>query len=178
MTYKYDQLSYDSIFNKKRQQGNISIPSQKHLLMHNILNFQINDKGALYNSVNFRSAYDTIALLHHNTDKITWDENKYFISYFKYTSLFFKDFKTTYKAKSNFSTGFYLFKLKHIRFYKFWNKSLALSSIIPVLLKRFLFFLSNKPYRKAIINDRKRIFKHFKSVFKVFCNNFTSIFVL
>ena len=168
VSYSFKELDGETILSKKIKRDNICIPTQKHLLMHNILNFQINDKGALYNSVNFRSTYDTIALQHNNTNEIIWDENKYFTRYFNYTSLFFKDFTTAYKAKTSFLTSFYLFKLKHIRFYKFWNKSLVLSSITPLLLKRLLFFLSNKPYRKAIINDRNRIYTYFRSIFNIF----------
>lgn len=168
VSYRSKELISDTVLNNKMKQGNIYIPSQKHLLMHIILNFQINDKGALYNSISFRSAYDTIVLQRGYKDNTTWYQDKYFKKYFNYISLFFNEIKIATKAKSNFSTDFYLFKLKHIWFYKFWNKSLEFSRFTPILLHRFLYFLSNKPYRKAIINDRKRIFEFLRSIFNIF----------
>jgi len=168
VSYTYHELTSETILNKKIKSANIYIPSQKHLLMHTILNFQINDKGALFNSISFRSAYDTIALQRDYKDDTTWYGSKIFKSYFNYTSLFFKDIKIATKAKSNFLTFFYLFKLKHITFYRFWNKLLNISSLVALLLKRLSFFVSNRPYRKAIINDRKRVFKHFKSILNKF----------
>lgn len=168
VSYSYNELISKNILSRKRKMDDIYIPSQKHLLMHNILNFQINDKGALFNSISFRSTYDTIALKLDYNENLNWFQNKIFKQYFKYSSLFFNDIKQWTKAKSNFSTDFYLFKLKHIRFYQFWNKVLTFSSFMPILLKRFFFFVSNKAYRKAIIDDRKRIFKFFKSIFNIF----------
>jgi len=168
VSYSHNELISENILNRKIKIDGIYIPSQKHLLMHNILNFQINDKGALFNSISFRSTYDTISLKRDYTDNLNWYQNKNFKEYFKYNSLFFNDIKLWTKAKSNFSTDFYLFKLKHIQFYQFWNKVLTFSSFMPILLKRFFFFVSNKAYRKAIIDDRKRIFKFFKSIFNIF----------
>ena len=164
VSYEYPQLSSLSLINEKVKSANIFIPSQKHLLMHNILNFQINDKGALYKSISFRSAYDIISLQKdYNYDTI-WNQNKHFINYFKHASIFFKDLKSNTLADSNYSKSFYLFKLKHIKFYKFWNKTITLISLTPVLFRRMLLFLSNKSYRKAVVNDRIRIYKHFKSI--------------
>ena len=136
--------------------------------MHNILNYQINDKGALYNSISFRSAYDTITLLQMYKDKQSWYRNKYFKRYFNYTSLFFRDIKMATNTKSNFFTSFYLFKLRHVIFYKFWYRMLTIGHFMTILLNRLAFFMMNKSYRKAIINDRKRIYTNFKSFFNEF----------
>ena len=161
----YKELRAQDILDKKVSLSNIYIPSKSHLLTHNILNFQINDKGALYNSISFRSAYDTIVLLSDSNVEKTWYSHKIIKSYLCFTSLFFKDTQITTKCTSNFSTYFYLFKLKHIWFYKFWNNLLKLRSITPVLLNRIFLFISNKTYRKAVINDRKRIYRYLQTIF-------------
>ncbi|EDP71444.1 hypothetical protein FBALC1_03132 [Flavobacteriales bacterium ALC-1] len=166
ISFNYNALNPKSIL--KEQQENIFIPSLKHLLMHNILNYQINDKGVLYNSISFRSAYDTILLIQKHKDYQIWYNDKFFKSYFCYTSLFFQDIKTVTNSKSNYSTSFYLFKLRHLIFYKFWNRVLTFSNFLFILLNRLIYFTINKSYRKAIINDRKRIYTHFKSFFNSF----------
>ncbi|WP_225035073.1 nucleotidyltransferase family protein [Winogradskyella sp. SM1960] len=166
VSYHYDALQPQSIFEETRQIASIYIPSQKHLLMHTILNHQINDEGALYNSITFRSAYDTILLLQDYTEPNTWSNQKVFKKYFKYTSLFFNEIRKTKNVKPDIFSYFYLFKLKHIKFYRIWNKLLRLGAIIPILLHRSWLFISNKAYRKAIILDKNRIFTHFMSILR------------
>lgn len=163
-SYKYKPLLNKSIFNDIQEKNHINIPSNKHLLMHNILNFQINDYGALYNSISFKSAYDTIVLQQSNFKFTEWQTNRIFIDYFRYTSLFFNDIKIVTKVESNIFTSFYLFKLKHIKFYKIWNKLLKICSILPGLIKRIWFFIFNKAYRRAIFKDRDRIYTYFMSI--------------
>ena len=108
VSYKYNELNNESIFKEKIKQNNVFIPSQKHLLMHNILNFQINDHGALYNSISFRSAYDTIILQQDYTGTRDWYKIKVFRNYFQYSSLFFMDIKKATNVKTNIFTIFLL----------------------------------------------------------------------
>lgn len=166
--YDCAELTFQSIFKEKQQQTELYIPSQKHILMHNILNYQINDHGALYNSISFRSAYDTVILQQEYSGIKIWYNKTIFKNYYKYHGLFFKDIKIVTHAKTDIFTSFYLFKLKHIRFYKNWNSILKLSRFLPILLKRTLFFITNKAYRKAIFKDQKRILTHFRSIFENF----------
>lgn len=167
-THNDDLLNYQAIFNKKKQINTVYIPSNKHLLMHNILNFQINDYGALYNSISFRSTYDTIIIQRSYTGIKEWYKSKLYKNYFKYTSLFFEDIVIATNVKTNIFTNFYLFKLKHLKFYKNWNKLIGIIRFSPILLYRLWLFICNKTYRKAIITDRNRIFNHFKSILNHF----------
>lgn len=165
-SFTYNELKNNNLLNKKTNLNSIDIPSQKHLIMHNILNYQINDKGALFNSISFRSAYDTLCLLRNYVNEdVTWYSTKIFSRYFNNLSLFFKDDQITNKGNKNIFTSFYLFKLKHLRFYKFWNKILVISHFTPIFIKRFYYFIFNNSYRKAIIKDRKRVSSLFKSIF-------------
>jgi len=164
VTYSTTELEHLSIFKDKKEHNNVFTPSIKHLMMHNVLNFQINDYGALYNSISFRSIYDTIILQQKYKGNKEWYKNKIFKKYFIYSSLFFNDIIIVKHGYTRVLTGFYLFKLKHIKFYKSWNKLLKLISFIPIITNRMCFFMSNSSYRKAVIKDRKRIFAHFTSI--------------
>ncbi|MFK7833686.1 MAG: nucleotidyltransferase family protein [Winogradskyella sp.] len=168
MDYNYEALNFETLFNEKRQHNGLFIPSKKHLLMHNILNFQINDYGALYHSISFRSAYDTIILQKTYSGPKNWYKTQPFKNYFRYVSLFFKDIKWSSSSKTKLFTKFYLFKLRHVTFYKNWNKLVKLRRLTPIFFSRTWLFVSNKAYRTAIIEDRNRIYSHFKSIFSNF----------
>ena len=165
VSYKAKELKPENVLNEKINESNIFTPSPKHLLIHNILNFQINDRGALFNSISFRSSYDTIILLRKYTISEKIRNEKILKSYFKYSSLFFNDIRRVTKVKSNLLTSFYLFKLNHIKFYKIWNNLLLTYNLIPLLTKRLFYFVYNKSYRKEVIKDKKRIFTYIRSIF-------------
>ncbi|WP_412560003.1 nucleotidyltransferase family protein [Winogradskyella sp. MIT101101] len=163
VTYKDSYLTTSNILKKKQYKNKISIPSRAHLLRHNILNYQINDKGSWFNSISFRSAYDTLILLRGKHFNPSDYNNKIYRKYFNVSGLFFNDIKVLTKSKESFLTSFYLFKLTHISFYKFWNTLLKIIDSSLLLFGRTLFFLKNKDYRKAIINDKERIYNRIKS---------------
>lgn len=164
VSYKDKALINANVLLEKQTQHKVPIPSMDHLLRHNILNYQINDNGKLHNSISFRSAYDTVVLLRQQDFKKGKYRDSVFKSYFNITGLFFEDIGKTFDVRTNFSTAFYRFKLKHLKFYKFWNKALNLFNFLGLLLRRVPFFVSNQAYRKAVFNDRKRVYKYFKSV--------------
>ncbi|WP_179318058.1 nucleotidyltransferase family protein [Winogradskyella helgolandensis] len=165
-SYRHPELVPNSIFHNQRQKKSIFIPSPKHLLMHNILNHQINDDGAHYNNISFRSIYDTLLLLQEFSETSTFNNRNIFKRYFKYSSLFFNEIRTVTKVKPDLYTSFYMFKLKHSKVHKFWNKLLRLGYYAPILLKRFWFFVSNRAYRKAIIQDKRRVINLFTSILR------------
>ena len=165
-SYTHPQLQPNNLLVQKRNIDHIYIPSQDHLLLHNILNAQINDNGALYRQINFRSAYDSISLLRNYKDHFRFIKHRYIQNYFNITGLFFKDITIKIPIQSNSSTAFYLFKLKHLSFYKFWNKIIYSYDTSSILLNRTYVFLTHAPYRKAILKDHKRVSKHLKSLIK------------
>lgn len=166
VSYNDKDLSSTTVLTKKQLVNKVYIPKNEHLLRHNILNYQINDNGKLYNSISFRSAYDSICLMRHKTMAIDIYEGKIFKTYFNILGLFFDGLDHTIQSKRNFLTSFYIFKLKHIKFYKLWNKFLNFCNFSSILLKRIPYFVTNSGYRKALFNDRKRVFDYFMSVLK------------
>lgn len=164
LTHQCDTLSTENILAASRIINGICIPSATHLQLHNILNYQVNDKGSLHNSISFRSAYDSIALFH-KYGIIELKPSKLIATYYNILSLFFDDFPEHYKT-TTFTTRFYMYKLKHIAFYKRWNKLVKLLDFLRIVIGRIPLFIKNKAYRNATLKDRKRIFGHFKSVLK------------
>lgn len=163
LTYQCDTLSTENILASSRIINGICIPSVTHQQLHNILNYQVNDKGSLHNSISFRSAYDSIVLFKNGT--IELKPSKLIKTYYSILSLFFDDFPEHYK-NTTFTTRFYVYKLKHISFYRFWNKLIKLLDFSWIVIGRIPHFIKNKAYRSAILKDRKRIFSHFKSALK------------
>jgi len=164
VSHKDNELSNSNILALKQTVNKVTIPSSKHLLLHNVLNYQINDKGSLYNSISFRSAYDSLTIQNIKKE-VSIKDSKIIRKYFNILSIFFEDFPKKYKKK-NFTTLFYTYKLKHIGFYKFWNRSLKLIDFLWTVLGRTPHFIKNKAYRNALLKDRKRILAYFISVLK------------
>ncbi|WP_299361344.1 nucleotidyltransferase family protein [Winogradskyella sp.] len=160
-----NDLTSKKILLDKQKVSEVLIPSNDDLIRHNILNYQIDDQGYFYNSINFRSAYDTIVMMKKVSFNIDTHTNKRLRNYFNIIGIFFKDVLPVY-TKNSFSKRFYLFKLKHTNFYKIWNKHLKIRNLIWTSISRIPYFITNKRYRKAIYDDRKRIFSILKSVFK------------
>lgn len=143
----------------------ISIPTNKHLLEHNILNLELNDKGNYYNFLNFRTAYDTCVILKEQTTVNI--QNNYhkslFYNFFLRHALFFKDinYQPTTILSKIYLTSF-KFKIKHQGVYNFYKSILFYLNYTKFLLHRCWFFVTNKHYRTDIISDRKRVYREHK----------------
>ncbi|WP_339627049.1 nucleotidyltransferase family protein [uncultured Winogradskyella sp.] len=161
MTYQLDALSAEHILKHKNQNFDINIPSNTHLLMHNILNYEVNDFGKLYHTINFRAAYDTIVLLPKiNTAHLKQTFNKTpFKSYLKKLNLFFSSLHEAITLKPTLVNTFYLVRLKYRLLYVIHYKGIKTLSFTKVLLHRVYMFGYNTKYRKAVWNDRARIIK-------------------
>ena len=165
ISFKDDELSNANILSNKQSINNIWAPSFEHLTRHNILNFQVNDKGDLYNSINFRATYDTLLLMKEINYELRSKNIKSIRKHINIISLFFNDLSAL-NPKKTIITWFYLFKLRHIKFYKFWNKLLTRANFLRIIFGRIPHFLFNRAYRSAILHDRRRIFRYFRSVFE------------
>ena len=160
-TYNYKNLENKNIISKSLKLNGFIISSPEHLLEHNILNFQINDNGRLFNSLSFRSAYDTIKIIRqYRFNNSETFKRKIFYNNLNTISIFFNDLDIFYKSRTTFITSFYIFKLKNLKFYRAWNTILKFLNYIPLLIHRLLFFLKNKRYRKELYTHRKRILNH------------------
>ncbi|WP_296313639.1 nucleotidyltransferase family protein [Winogradskyella sp. UBA3174] len=165
INYQHDELSNTCIISHKQRINLTAIPSPKHLAMHNILNHQINDYGRLYRSTNFRTAYDTLLILRKNTNINFQDLQKTspIKHYFKYFKIHFNTLGQPSKRTYRYALGLYRFKLRHVKFQRFWHKLVTLYIFMSSLTTRLYMFLCNSDYRIAIFSDRKRVIHHLKS---------------
>ncbi len=162
---KTDLLNPIDILNKKRLVNGAFVQSELYMLKHNVLNFQINDLGAYYNSFSLRPAYDSLVLIQKHNTNFFKDEilNPHYSNYFVLLSLFFNDInQSTLSSSQKIVSQFFVFKLKNERFGKFWHKILFYYKYLKVLFSRFILFSTNSNYRKDIIKNRNRILKLLK----------------
>ncbi|WP_411893492.1 nucleotidyltransferase family protein [Winogradskyella sp. A2] len=165
MTYKLSALDTKPILNKKDTKNNILIPCKRHLLLHAILNYQINDHGMQYKHVAFRPAFDTLVLLKDKHMDYSDDlfQIKPIKNYFKYLAIFFYEFHDIKPALGTYAKKFYSFRLRNLKFDAFRIKLLRRYNFVRVLFHRLHMFLMNSEYRKALRADRKRVIKKLKS---------------
>ncbi len=164
ITHKDNDLINCKVLQHRRKINDISVPSDRHLLKHNILNHQLEDKAYWYNFINFRSVHETIVLWQKNSNYKSEFSKNIYNSYFINMSHFFSDIKTVAGRKFRVKSQLFLIKLKYKRFGNIWNKSLDLFYFFRLITYRSIPFILHRSYRNAIINDRKRIFDHFKSI--------------
>ncbi|WP_299338569.1 nucleotidyltransferase family protein [uncultured Psychroserpens sp.] len=163
-TSEKNLLKSSHIFNSKQYIEDIAIPDKSVMFMHNILNFQINDKGHYYSNISMRSAYDSIVLLNTSPKLLNAVENKYTRSYFNLISVFFKDILSGFEPDVAIVKTFEA-RLKSPKQNRIRTKRLAIVEYLKLVPSRFILFLKNKDYRVAIYKDRKRILNELKSKF-------------
>lgn len=163
VNYKDKALENPAIRSHKIVKNKVNVPDPNRLMRHNILNYQINDQGRYYNSISFRSAYDSLVIQRKNEFDISQLQTKIFKNYYDILGLFFCDIKAN-NSKKSLTARFYLFKLKNIGFYRFWNKLLRTLYYLSVVIGRIPKFLISRSYRQTAIKERKRIFQHLRAV--------------
>lgn len=142
----------DTLNNKQIKQ--LAIPSYLYLLKHNILNFQINDKGYYYNDFGFKSAYDSLILLK-NVDVLEINDlfkEKVYRNYFSLLTIFFPEIKIrNHRIGVKVFQKTFLFKLKNPIIKKLWYRFLKFINYGYIISTRCVLFIRNGPYRKEII---------------------------
>ncbi|WP_298892577.1 nucleotidyltransferase family protein [uncultured Psychroserpens sp.] len=156
-------LSNQTLLNKTWHHKEFPILHTEDLFSHNILNFQINDRGHYYSKLSMRSTYDSLVLMRLFPELIASNNNKYFTSYFSLNSIFFEEFKGIELSQSSINK--FTSRLKSPSLDSFHRKRLTLSILLRQIPSRLSTFVINKKYRKALFNDRKRILKELKSKF-------------
>ncbi len=155
----------ENLLLSKQIVNGVYIPSNKDLLQHNTLNWQINDKGYYYSKIGFRSAYDSLIILKAHQESTFKDRlrNKYTKNYYLMLSVLFDDVITTETFnKRSLKFNYIKYKLKHQKVSKLIDIILNKLHYFYILITRFYMFVINRAYRKAAIGDKKRIFKILK----------------
>lgn len=148
-------LEPKTILSNKQIVQQINVPSNEHLLLHTVLNFQANDLGYDYSKISPKSIYDVLIL--QNTYDFDFDETyklPYFRNFFSIAKIIFQDFRH-YKSNT-FIDSLFLVKLKYPLIRRLIDAIIRKSTFIKVIISsRILFFIKNKNYRKDI-------FKYYK----------------
>ena len=157
-----------AILKDKKECKGIPIPSLKHLCLHNIYNWQLNDNGYILSTVGFRSYCDSLVFLQKDKEQVnvlfeTDQKTK------KYTSLL-SAFSAAFQSFYPFAFSKMLFKVSKKN--KLFNSALyyvrrirlLTFKAVPFLLNRSYLFLTHKGYRKAAWKDRHRITNEFTKI--------------
>ncbi|QDO93663.1 nucleotidyltransferase family protein [Formosa sediminum] len=155
-------LKPEHVLNNKQfvNHTHLPIPSPKHLITHNVLNFQINDLGSYYNYIGLKNCYDTLVLLPRIND-ITLTQvlqNRHISNNFNLGHLYFSEIpEPTNTLRIKYNTSIYHLKNKYNSFNFLLYKIHAYLDLLKLLFNRTYFFIKNKDYRRDILNDRSRI---------------------
>lgn len=161
-----NRLQAYNVLKNKQVNNDVAICSDEDLLVHTVLNFQINDYGYFYNYLSLRNAYDALII----SKKLSEPELKQVMPY-RYMRSFFDKMNVYfnldyYHKKSVFryiNTQLFLLKQNN----KFLSKTnyfiLNLIKMLGFIVNRFFVFLFNPAYRKESLKDYKRIITLLKS---------------
>ena len=155
---KIEALNPLAILKDKEECQGMPIPSLKHLCLHNIYNWQLNDSGYLLSRVGFRSYCDSLVFLQKDKEQVNTlfgtDQKTN-----KYSSLL-STFSVEFQSFSPFGFSKMLFKAAQRN--KLFNSALYYMRLltfkaVPFLMHRIFLFVTHKGYRKAAWKDRHRI---------------------
>ena len=155
---KIEALNPLAILKDKEECQGMPIPSLKHLCLHNIYNWQLNDSGYLLSRVGFRSYCDSLVFLQKDKEQVNTlfgtDQKTN-----KYSSLL-STFSVAFQSFSPFGFSKMLFKAAQRN--KLFNSALYYMRLltfkaVPFLMHRIFLFVTHKGYRKAAWKDRHRI---------------------
>ena len=160
-----------SVLQNKQEVNGIAICGDNDLLLHAVLNFQINDYGSYFNYLGFRNAYDVMVLFN-TIQNPQWDamwSQPYIGSFFDKMTVYFKLEMSRKKSLiRTIKTQIFILKQQN----KFLNKvsyfGLKLSKNLGIIIHRIFVFLGNSAYRKESLRDYKRIVKLLKKLLSPF----------
>lgn len=161
-----DLLDPVKVLKNKSQNGNINIPATTDLLLHSILNFEVNDLGFYFNYLGLRNAYDvlTLSASSTNTIKNNFADNNYTRSFSMKLSCYFnEEISELLPGSSKWRHFFFLSKQKHRSVRKINFKILTIFNLISLIFNRLILFISNSSYRRESYDKRNQIFKFIKA---------------
>lgn len=135
----------------KNEVNGMAIPNQNYLIQSLILADQINNNGHFYNTLNFKYAYDFL-ILNSISNKLNFTqsfEDKYISNYMGLMNIHFPEIvnlNNTFGIKKR--RYFYILKLNS-NLYRYM--SYVIKNVILSITQRVKLFISNKSYRKNIL---------------------------
>ncbi len=165
------QLDTIKILNLKHEICGVFIPSYNDLLVHAVLNFEVNDYGHYYNYLGLRNTYDAILLMERIPEEYIENiqSKKYIKLFFAKAEVYFSVFEINHKGSSfHYRKKLFILKQKSKLIAIIVYKSLNIFHFGALISNRLLLYIKNPAYRKEVLNDRKRILKLIKGKIESF----------
>ena len=175
------KLDFNAYDKKKVKTENFYLPCIEHLIIHNALNTQLNDSGALLSTLNFRQQYDLLILSKEKNIEDVIQSVQYFNntmrSYLIKTAYLFNRVPSlTFKesTRSKIQMYFIALRFKHPRLFKLKNQITYSSYRILSDSRGFVLNMFHTSQRKRMLDHftdpvwfksyLSRIFKKLKSI--------------
>ena len=146
-----DLIDINKVLSSNTYLNEIAIPSYYYLGTHQILAWQLNDRGHYYRAVNLKTLYDCIVLKIHHNDLLISDLSKHNFgqSYLELAKYYFKEFSYVLSNKS--SESYRNIHLKYLTnpFYKSVLKPFKKGYIS--VINRLNLMIYNRFYRSHVL---------------------------
>ncbi|MBO3115761.1 nucleotidyltransferase family protein [Winogradskyella sp. DF17] len=159
MDYEHKALSPHNLLSQKQLVDGAWLPNKHHVLLHNILNFQISDYGFQFKAIGFRTVYDHLLITARLTTKFSNSNlnNRNIASFLSYHNELFNQSLYANSRLSYFQKKYFNFRLEHTSFDRLRRRIIYTMNYLKLIGRRIGFFLTKKDYRKSLWADRKRI---------------------
>lgn len=144
-------IDINKVLNSKTSINHIAVPNSYYLGKHQILAWQLNDRGHFYNAINLKILYDSLVLKVHTHTLLLSDLSKFKFgqSYLELATYYFEEFCGVLSNKH--SKSYRNLHLKYVTnpFYKFILKPIKYAYIYTIT--RFILIFYNKFYRRHLL---------------------------
>lgn len=147
-TFQRERLKTEEVIGNAMEAG-FPIPASADLLRHNIYNWHINDFGGIKLDIHFRSAYDTLVLLHKDDEL---QPLLYADATARQYAALLSPFFSECSAHPTWRTALMKAKLQRPRFNQLWYR-LAFGGLcfIQILPSRLRLFVKSGVYRRRVL---------------------------
>ena len=145
-------ISANQILKKRQCIHNINTPNKKDTLIHNILNYQINDNGSVLLNYSFRSLYDTFKLLKFTSINEKYMKNNLISKYFFISEKLDINLLKYKKFNSGLLSFLFYIKTNYRLLFNVFAKLIIIYNKTSLIRFQLIELVSNKNYRKHVIN--------------------------
>ncbi len=142
----------DVLSSKKQTPAGFWVPSNEHLWLHAILNWQYNDNGFYYNKFSFRSFLDVVFLDPENK-KNYLNKHPSVTHFYSLCSVFLHQ----YKNSNYLSTIFFKYKLLYPKFDYIINLMTKFKITSRIVFNRLILIMRSKTYRNRVIENPRLV---------------------
>ena len=163
LSYNYSDLLPTNVLMKEKQKINqYFVPSNHHMWLHTILNYQLDDNGMRLNILNLKTVID-VAYIEPSDIRVT--KTNYIKPIFEFYNLL-SIYLNQYPSNSRIKKFFYLIQLNFYQIFILNRFFFRLFSSFKIVFSRFFLILKSKNYRKAVMYNPKLLINKFVNFWK------------